>query len=237
MRGSPCCQPRSPTPRIRDRRTWSRTARPASAPRRAGWSWGPGGTMYRRTLSKTLPNSAKNKDLRSWTSDPRTRLRNIEVDIRVAVRWLFSYHAWLSPEESARPPYSMDLRQRVFTACDAGLRTAAVAATYRLRASWVRRLKPRRRQTGAVAPRAARPGPRPSWDGYADRLREAIGRTPDATSEGLRDQLGLPVALSTRWRAVAALGWSVKRKVPRAAEQDRPDVQAQGDAWRAQQPA
>jgi len=111
-------------------------------------------------------------------------------------------------------PYSMDLRERVLADCDAGLPTQAVAAKYRVSPSWVRRLKQRRRDTGAVAPRAARRGPKPSWDGYADRLREAVRRTPDATLEELRDRLGLAVALSTLWRAVAALGLSVKKKLP-----------------------
>ena len=35
---------------------------------------------------------------------------------------------------------------------------------------------------------------------------------PDATLEELRDRLGLAVALSTLWRAVNALGLSVKKK-------------------------
>ena len=59
----------------------------------------------------------------------------------------------------------MDLRERVFADSDAGLPTAEVAAKYRVSASWVRRLKQRRRDSGAVAPRTARPGPKPSWDG------------------------------------------------------------------------
>jgi transposase len=108
--------------------------------------------------------------------------------------------------------YSLDLRERVLADCDAGLRTAEVAAKYRVSAPWVRRLKQRRRQTGEVAPRTARPGPKPSWDGYGERLREAIRQTPDATLEELRDQLRLRVALSTLWRAVTALGLRVKKK-------------------------
>jgi transposase len=109
-------------------------------------------------------------------------------------------------------PYSMDLRQRVLADCDAGLPTGQVATRYRVSASWVRRLKQRRRDTGAVAPRTTRPGPKPSWQGYADRLREAVRRTPDATLEELRGQLHLTVAVSTLWRACAALGLSVKKK-------------------------
>ena len=109
-------------------------------------------------------------------------------------------------------PYSLDLRQRVLADCDRGLTTRAVATKYSVSESWVRRLKQRRRETGEVAPRAADSGPASTWHAYAERLRAAIGETPDATLEELRDRLGLAVALSTLWRAVAALGLSVKKK-------------------------
>ena len=49
--------------------------------------------------------------------------------------------------------YSMDLRERVLRESDAGMKAAAVAVTYHVSASWVRRLKQRRRETGEVAPR------------------------------------------------------------------------------------
>src|SRR4051794_8003444 len=77
--------------------------------------------------------------------------------------------------------YSMDLRQRVLADTDRGLPTRAVATKYSVSESWVRRLKQRRRETGEVAPRAADPGPAPSWEADADRLREAVAQTPDAT--------------------------------------------------------
>jgi transposase len=108
--------------------------------------------------------------------------------------------------------YSVDLRQRVLADCDRGLSTRAVATKYSVSESWVRRLKQRRREAGEVAARIAAAGPKPSWGAYADRLRQAIRDQPDATLEELRDQLGLTVALSTLWRAIAALGLSVKKK-------------------------
>ena len=108
--------------------------------------------------------------------------------------------------------YSADLRQRVLADCDRGLTTRAVAAKYSVSEPWVRRLKQRRRQAGESAPRAARHGPRPSWEAYGDRLRAAVAQTPDATLKELRERLQLTVALSTLWRAVAALGLSVKKK-------------------------
>jgi transposase len=114
--------------------------------------------------------------------------------------------------EDAVQPYSLDLRQRVLADCDRGLSTRVVATKYSVSESWVRRLKQRRRQTGEVAPRAAASGRKPSWPAYAEQLRQAIAATPDATLEELRDRLGLATALSTLWRAVAALGLSVKKK-------------------------
>src|SRR5262245_60020254 len=111
----------------------------------------------------------------------------------------------------AMKAYSMDLRERVLADCDAGLGTAAVAAKYRVSASWVRRLKQRRRATGEVAPR---PGGRraPALDSEADRIRQAVRTTPDATLEELNARLGLAASLSTLWRALRRLGLTVKKK-------------------------
>jgi transposase len=137
-------------------------------------------------------------------------------------------------------PYSMDLRQRVLAGYDAGLTTAQVAARFTVSPAWARRLKQRRRQSGEVAPRAARRGPRPSWHAYADRLRQAVRDAPDATLAELRQRLGLTVALSTLWRAVAALGLSLKKKSAgppsRTAPTSPPAASAGGPSSRAWTP-
>jgi transposase len=111
-------------------------------------------------------------------------------------------------------PYSEDLRQRVLADRDAGMKTKPVADKYSVSESWVRRLVRRRRETGEVAPREQRHGPEPSWQaqGYAEALRAAYAETPDATLEEVKDRLGLLVAISTLWRACAALGLSFKKK-------------------------
>lgn len=111
-------------------------------------------------------------------------------------------------------PYSMDLRERVLADCDADLGTEAVAQKYSVSESWVRRLLQRRRDTGEVAPREQRHGPEPSWEtqAYAGSLRAAVAETPDATLEEVKQRLGLAVAISTLWRACAALGLSFKKK-------------------------
>jgi transposase len=111
-------------------------------------------------------------------------------------------------------PYSMDLRQRVLVDSDAGMKTEDVADKYSVSESWVRRLKQRRRETGEVAPRRQRHGPQPSWQqqAYAEPLRAAFAAAPDATLEEVKDRLGLAVAVSTLWRACAALGLSFKKR-------------------------
>jgi transposase len=107
--------------------------------------------------------------------------------------------------------YSMDLRLRVLQDCDAGLSAAQAAAKFRVSASWVRRLLQRRRATGETAPRPS--GRRtPAWAADAQRIRQAVAEAPDATLGELKERLGLAVSLTTLWRAVAALGLTVKKK-------------------------
>ncbi|AWM35633.1 Transposase [Gemmata obscuriglobus] len=131
---------------------------------------------------------------------------------------------------------SMDLRKRVFEDCGAGMGTKAVAQRYEVSESWVRRLKPRRRQDGRTEPQSCRNNRRPQLDAQAERIREAITATPDRTLEELKVKLGVTVSLGTLWRAVAKLGLTVK-KVQRASKQERPDVKQKRADWKAAQPA
>jgi transposase len=108
--------------------------------------------------------------------------------------------------------YSNDLRVRVLADCDAGMAADEVAAKYRVSASWVRRLKQRRRETGETAPRRQRHGPVPLHQTHADALRQAVKAEPDATMAELRAKLALGVALSTVWQALDRLGLSLKKK-------------------------
>ena len=126
--------------------------------------------------------------------------------------------------------YSSDLRDR-------GGRQAgvAVAAKYRVSSSWVRRLLQRRRETGSTAPKAQRHGPEPAWAEHAQRIAQAVRERPDDTLEEHRARLGLGLSTSALWRAIKALGLTVK-KVLRAAEQDRPDVARRREQWRESMP-
>jgi transposase len=107
--------------------------------------------------------------------------------------------------------YSMDLRQRVLADSDEGMGATAVAAKYRVSESWVRRLKQRRKENGETAPRPF--GHRPStWAPHADRIAAAVREKPDLTLRELKQQLDLALSLATLWRAVTALGLTLKKK-------------------------
>lgn len=108
--------------------------------------------------------------------------------------------------------YSADLRERVLADCDAGTPSAEVAAKYRVSSSWVRRLKQRRRETGATAPRPQRHGPPPKWAAHAEAIAASVREAPDATLEEHRRRLGLDLGVSTLWRAIDALGLTLKKK-------------------------
>ena len=108
-------------------------------------------------------------------------------------------------------PYSVDLRQRVLADCDAGAGTRAVAAKYTVSESWVRKLKQQRRETGAIAPRTATPGPAPALAPHADRLRDLARGEPDLTAAEYRDRLGVNVTAVTVWRMLRRLGLTFKK--------------------------
>ena len=110
--------------------------------------------------------------------------------------------------------YSMDLRERVLLDSDAGMKAADVAAKYRVSGSWVRLLKQRRRETGEVAPRVQRHGRRCMLEPHLHTLAALIAAQPDRTLAELKDALATPASVPTVWRAVRALGLTVKTNGP-----------------------
>ena len=107
--------------------------------------------------------------------------------------------------------YSMDLRERVLRDSDAGINAAAVAVTYHVSASWVRRLKQRRRETGDVAPRPQRYGRHPVLAPQLHTLAALIQEQPDRTLAELQVALATSASLTTIWRAVKQLGFTRKK--------------------------
>ena len=110
-------------------------------------------------------------------------------------------------------PYSMDLRSRVLTDCDAGVAAKDVAAT------------------GETEPRQQTVFKKHALAGQEDRLRALVDAQPDRTLAELREALPSAASLSSIWRALDRLGLTVKKTV-HADEQRRPDVVASANGCR-----
>ena len=105
------------------------------------------------------------------------------------------------------------VRELVLEAYEQGTPTKEVAARFRVSASWCRRVKQHFRERGQRAARVqSKHGPDPKLD--ADdrgRLAALVERTPDATLAELKDELGLPISISTIDRALRALRLTLKK--------------------------
>jgi transposase len=123
--------------------------------------------------------------------------------------------------------YSQDLRQRVLDTIRRGDGSARqIASRFLVSASFVTRLLRLDRTTGSVEPGPHGGGnPAVLGPGDLERLRGLIRQQPDATLEECRQRLGASCSLMTIARALRELGLPRKKEVPRAQEQDRPDVQ------------
>jgi transposase len=108
-------------------------------------------------------------------------------------------------------PVSVDLRGRVFEARRAGESTAEVAERFDVCPAFVRRLLQRFRETGSLAPKSGRRGPKLSLAAHAERIRELNARRPDLTAEEIRRQLGLTCSALTVWRMLRRLGLTFKK--------------------------
>jgi transposase len=124
-------------------------------------------------------------------------------------------------------PYSQDLRQRIVeTARRRDGTLSQIAERFLVSVSFITRLLQLHRTTGAVAPRPHGGGHPPVLTPEdLQRLRELIDDRPDATLEECRQHLGSSCSLATISRALSRLGLPRKKKVPRAREQDSPEVQ------------
>jgi transposase len=109
--------------------------------------------------------------------------------------------------------YSMDLRERVIEAYDTGLGSSRqLACLFGVSSAWVRKLLRLRRETGTVAAKAYRRGPRPRLsERQLARLAELVREHPDATLADLHRRLRVGCSLVTIHRALVKLGMSYKK--------------------------
>lgn len=110
--------------------------------------------------------------------------------------------------------YSIDLRQRVIAACQAGRQTKEVATLFNVSPAWVRRLKQHLRERGDIRPRNGGGSRGRKID--RDRLAELVRQQPDATLVELRDRLGVSVTPWAISKALRELKLTYKKNDPRS---------------------
>jgi transposase len=137
---------------------------------------------------------------------------------------------------------SLDLRQRVLAAVDAGGHPRTeLAALFRVSVAWIRRLVQRRRETGSIAPQPRRYGPHPKLDGaHRQRLAKLVAEDACATLVELRQRLQADVSSSTIGRALQQLGLTRKKSRRGPARRTGPTCRRSGrpsgSGWRGWSP-
>lgn len=106
--------------------------------------------------------------------------------------------------------YSQDVRDRVLSAYDRGMKTGQIAETFAVSSSWARRVKQTRRETGRTTPLPRGGATIIKID--MQRLRELVEAQPDATMLELRDRLGVQCTESAICLALKRLGLTFKKR-------------------------
>ena len=114
--------------------------------------------------------------------------------------------------------YSLDLRERIVAAVDAGEYTQAeVAVQYQVSLSFVEKLVQRWHKTGTCAALPHAGGRQRSLQAEAVRLRAAVAQQPDVTLQelcaGLAEQAGPRASPSMMCRELKYLGLRLKKVV------------------------
>ena len=108
--------------------------------------------------------------------------------------------------------YQQKVRDLVLDAYEQKLQTAEIARRFKVSRSWCRRVKQRLRERNLRGAIQQKHGPDPKLDA-ADRRRLSglVEKTPDATLAELKEQLSLPVSISTIHRALADMKLTLKK--------------------------
>jgi transposase len=91
------------------------------------------------------------------------------------------------------------------------MKAEAVAEKYQVSRAWVHRLQQRRRETGTMAPRKQTRWRTPLLTPLLPQLTALIAAQPDRTLAELQQALGTAVSLTTIWRAIVRLEFTIKK--------------------------
>jgi len=113
--------------------------------------------------------------------------------------------------------YSLDLRERIVEACEAGTITqAAVAERFGVSFGFVRKILTQWRDTGDLAPGKRGGRHKPRFDRAAvRRLHKAVKGHPDATLEELAKICGVTCCTATVYNTLKREGFRLKKNASR----------------------
>jgi len=112
--------------------------------------------------------------------------------------------------------YSLDLRERVVGAVATGQSQAAVARTFQVSRTTVKRYVAQQRRTGSLNP--TQPARQPPQIGPAEhpallaQLEAHLDATLAEHCTRWAEEQGVTVSVPTMWRAIARLGWTPKKR-------------------------
>ena len=97
-----------------------------------------------------------------------------------------------------------------------------IAKAYSVSKWTVYRLAEQKRKTGSVALRTSQRGRKPVLTAEdKENIQHCMDESPDITIEEIREKLHLSASYSTVERAIAAMGYTLKKKSLYASERDR----------------
>jgi transposase len=114
-------------------------------------------------------------------------------------------------------PYSLDLRERLVRAVEAGASRRATAAKFEISPSCVLKLVQRWRHKGTLAPEPRRGGRRAKLTDHAGLVHALLAATPDLTIAELKTRLaaeGIALSPSALSRFLKASGLTRKTRPP-----------------------
>jgi transposase len=112
-------------------------------------------------------------------------------------------------------PYSVDLRERVVRAVEAGLSRRAAARRFEVSISFVIKLVQRWQREGTVEPKRYGGWKRPTLEGHAERVHDLLRAEPDLTLAELRRRLasaGVRTSSAAISRFLTAQGLTRKKR-------------------------
>ena len=120
---------------------------------------------------------------------------------------------WQIADISLMKTYSMDLRERVWQACQQKQGTEKeIASCFKVSVDWVRKIRRLHRETGSIAPLPNGGDRRSIFTGeLLQRLKDTSEKHPDATLPELQEYCGVKCSRMAVWRGMKKLGLTRKK--------------------------